>query len=266
MLGTKKSPASGDPWNGVQTATSPSSPSGALDCRARLCRRRGAGRGIRGIAAGRGLDRGGRRRAGRDEQMLADQAALAVRDEHAAGGGGLPAGERAPQALGGLDDAASVHAQPVHDSHTVPGGVQRVAEGPQERPVLVDAGEQDDLGELVRSRRPRAGRGARPAECPRDRDDRELTDRGVGVVQAPPPAPLDQARSSDGDLLACAHVPKSTSRARTGEAAGADVPPVTARSAGRVARRAAWHVRLAPAARSGRPARCCPGSGRERRP
>ena len=110
-------------------------------------------------------------------------------------------GERAAETLGGLDDAAAVHTEPVHHVHAVARGVQRIAERPQERPVLVHAGQQDDLGEVVRSLSPRARRRPRSAERPRRGDDRELSPGGVRVVQRPPPPAHDHVRGS-GDVPA----------------------------------------------------------------
>ena len=153
MLGDEEDRASTEPWNGVQTATSPSSPSGGA-----ATRHPGAG-ALAAASAGSpptaACDRGGRRRAGRDEQVLADQPALAVRDEHPAGRRRGSALEQLPEALRRLHHAAAVRAEPVHDAHAVSGGAEAVAERAQEGPVLVHARQQHDLRQVSRSPAPR---------------------------------------------------------------------------------------------------------------
>ena len=91
MLGTRNRRASGEPWNGVQMATRPSRPRGgsAPVVRAHRARASGIGRPRarrgRRRAPRRGRARRRRRRARRDQQLLADQSALAVRHDHATG-------------------------------------------------------------------------------------------------------------------------------------------------------------------------------------
>ena len=74
---------------------------------------------------------------------------------HAPGGGRRRRGERAGEPLGGLGDAAAVDPEPVHDAHAVARGAQGVAQRAQERPVLVHAGKQHDLGQAVGAGVPR---------------------------------------------------------------------------------------------------------------
>ena len=120
-------------------------------------------------------------------RCLRDESALAVRHDDAAGCGWAGPRERATEPFRRLGDAPAIRAEPVHCPDSVARSAQRVAERTQERPVLVDARQQHDLGQSGRSRTP-AGR-RRPASSDRRpwrREQRQLSHTRVRVVGGPP--------------------------------------------------------------------------------
>lgn len=119
------------------------------------------------------------------QQMLADQPTLAVRDQDATGGtrGDI---EVASDLVGGLGDRPAVGSEPVDHRDAEAGRRDGVTEGAQKGPVLVDAGQQQDLRCLDRPVAPCARRAAGVPERPRGDDAGELTLERVRVVGRPP--------------------------------------------------------------------------------
>ena len=154
MLGSVNSRARRAPANGVQIATSPRSRSASASSRSRRC--------------------------------LPTRPPLLCATMIRPGGRTRTRASAPREPVGGLDDRPPVQAQAVHDRHAMALRVERVAERSQERPVLVHAREEHDLGlvGVARAPRPREAAGAEHGELApaRRRRSRAPTSRRRSAV------------------------------------------------------------------------------------